>query len=63
MANAIPAAADMAMCSSPPTMTWLARIGWFISHREEHRQPAEQAANRRGEQQPGPGTGKSRSSC
>src|SRR5216683_7719768 len=29
-ANAIPAEADMARCSSPPTMTWLARIGWFI---------------------------------
>src|SRR6266849_257824 len=29
-ANAIPAAADMARCRRPPTMTWLARTGWFI---------------------------------
>src|SRR5216683_6711759 len=29
-ANATPARADMARCSSPPTMTWLARIGSFI---------------------------------
>src|SRR5215470_9805888 len=29
-ANAAPANADMARCSSPPTITWLASSGWFI---------------------------------
>src|SRR5215470_4532276 len=29
-ANAAPAKADMARCSSPPTITWLASSGWFI---------------------------------